>query len=285
MPTALPRPSIRRLVFCAGLLTVCPSAARAQAASADSAALTRATLSGSVLDRQGDAPIAGARLLLQRRSPGSPASLIEADSVGAFEFPPVPAGPYTLLIRQVGYRDLVQELELGSDVRTELTASLVPDAVDLDPVIVTVERTAAPLLPEFEARRALGIGTFITREDVERRRPMRVSDLFRTVPGVRVVSDRLGDAHLMLRGRCTPKVYMDGVATSEDLSIDLSLRPVDIEGIEVYSNATAPVEYGREACGVILVWTRVPQRVDGSAPWWKPLLLLGALFGTFNLLR
>ncbi len=201
-------------------------------------ALPRATLSGSVLDRQGDAPIAGARLLLRSRSPGSLTSLIEADSAGVFEFPRVPAGPYTLLIQRVGYRDLAQDLELGSDVRTEITASLVPEAVDLDPVIVTVERSAAPLLPEFEARRALGIGTFITREEVERRRPMRVSDLFRTMPGVRVVSDRVGDAHLMLRGRCVPKVYMDGVATHEDVSIDLSLQPVDIEGIEVYSNAT-----------------------------------------------
>jgi hypothetical protein len=61
---------------------------------------------------------------------------------------------------------------------------------------------------------------------------------------------------------CVPSVYVDGTrwdANAADLS---SLRPDDIEGIEVYSRAsTAPAQYRRlnQDCAVILVWLRERQ--------------------------
>jgi hypothetical protein len=80
-------------------------------------------------------------------------------------------------------------------------------------------------------------------------------------------------------------LFIDGVASFEGTSLDMILHPEDVEGIEIYTTATTPPQYSRGGCGVLVVWTRVPQRVQGNASWWKPLVLLGGLVGTLVILR
>lgn len=234
-------------------------------------------LVGTVLDGASDAPIAGASVEISDAHSGERVAGAEADSLGMFSFPAVAAGPYRVTIRSFGYQDLSRDLVLGPRAETELSVSLVPEAMDIEPVFVTVERRASGAMRDFERRRSLGIGSFITRQDIEQRRPHQVTDLFRTMAGVRIVRDRYGAARLLLHGQCTPKLYIDGVASFEGTSLDLILHPDDVEAIEIYTTATVPPQYSRGACGVLVVWTRVPQRVQGKASWWKPLLLLGGL--------
>lgn len=270
----------------AGWFSVCAAVAlEAQVASSVPLHPSGAVLFGTILDRSDEARVAGAVVLLMRAPEGERVALAEADSTGSFVFPPVSPGAYSLSIQRIGYRALVQDVVLAADVQTQLTASLVAEAVDLEPVVVTVARRASGVMADFERRRALGMGSFITREDIERQRPMLTTDLFRRIPSVRVVTDRLGDARLVMRGRCVPKLYIDGVAAYERVSLDLSLPPTSVEAIEVYSNATVPVQYANEACGVVLVWTRVPERGQGRGGWWKPLLVIGGVLGTISLIR
>jgi hypothetical protein len=288
MRTALPRQSILRpaLTASVAMVLVCAGgvAVAGQATPPADPPEGASGLMGTVLDRTSDEPVVGAVLELTLPS-GERVARVEADSLGGFAFDAVAAGAYRLSIRGFGYKPVSRDLILERRAETELTASLVPDAVDIEPVVVTVERRTLGAMRDFDRRRALGIGSFITRADIERRRPHQVTDLFRYLAGVRVVPDRYGDARLLLHGQCVPRLYIDGVAAYEGTSLDMILHPEDVEGIEVYTTATAPPQYARDACGVLVVWTRVPQRVDGKGSWWKPLLFLGGLAGALAILR
>jgi len=69
------------------------------------------------------------------------------------------------------------------------------------------------------------------------------------------------------------------------MTLDLAVQPHDLEAIEVYGTASVPARYGSAACGVVLVWTRVPERVHGRGSWWKGLAVLGSLLGVIMLAR
>jgi len=275
------------LVAGAGLLASCAVATASYAQSRPPArtSAVRTALAGTVRDRSGDRPVIGALVAITRAGADHPLAMVETDSAGDFAFPRVPVGTYTVSIRRIGYREITEDVLLEARARTEITASLVPVAMSVEPVFVTVRRRGSQAMEGFERRRALGIGRFVTREAIEARRPRQISEMFRTVPGVRVVPDRNGDAHLLVRGGCVPNLYIDGVAAYEGMSLDLMLRPEDVEGIEVYTTASTPPQYARSACGVVVVWTRVPERVKGRGGWWKPLAILGGIVGVLNLVR
>lgn len=231
---------------------------------------------GTVTDRSDDTPVRGADVTLA--PPGTNAPLVSAqtDSAGFFMLDPVPPGTYTLVIGRIGYRQIthVVTLEKGSDL--EVTAALVPEALALDPVVVTIHRKVSWEMQGFESRRVKGIGTFITRQQIEERHPSQVTDIFRTVPGVRVRPvNATGRSMLTMRGGCQPQVIIDGLPVASGyVSPDLTFRPRDIEAIEVYDAATSPPQFGRTACGTIVFWTRRARRVTAGRTPWK---LLGGL--------
>jgi len=234
-------------------------------------------VSGMIVDGHNLRPLAGAMIVLIETATGRGAASGETDKGGAFALRPVPPGTYALNVQRIGYRSSSSTLDLVADVNPDVTLSLLPHGLSLRPLVVTVARRAARP-SEFERRRAVGNGTYVTRADIESQHPLLVTDLFRTVPGIRIDPGRFGNI-VTLRGSCRPSMYFDGIAVDAGLSLDLSLRPDDVEGIEVYSNATTPAEYGRNACGVILVWTRQPVQVQGHTAWWKPLLVAGGVVG------
>lgn len=286
MQAFLPRRSIPRPTLTSSVALVVLWLGAVDLVAQADASEGRSGIVGTIQDRVTHRPIAGASLQLLDGTTGEPVTRTESDSLGAFAISSVEAGIYTLRIRGFGYQDISRDFELADRAELELTAALVPEAVDLDPIVVTVERREVGPMRDFERRRTRGIGSFITRDDIERRRPHRVSDLFRSMAGVRVVPDRYGEARLLLHGSCVPKLYIDGVASYEGTSLDLLLQPDDIEGIEIYTTATTPAQYSRMGgCGVLVVWTRVPRRTQGRTAWWKPLALLGGLVGLLTILR
>lgn len=244
----------------------------------DSVVRSPATVTGEVVDVESGDPIPGALVTLAALADTGVVPPVQADSAGGFLFPPVESGRYLLHIARIGYRTLTDTILLARDGETRVQASMVPDAVDLEAVVVTAVRRTPPFMRDFQRRRARGIGSFITREDIEEQRPFVTSDLFRMLPGVRVVPrGATGGAALQMRGGCRPQLYIDGVAAGPEMSVDLSLQPHDIEAVEVYSTAGAPVQYARSACGVILVWTRVPQPVANGRSFWKRLAIVSGL--------
>jgi len=133
---------------------------------------------------------------------------------------------------------------------------------------VKVVAKASSSIPGFDQRAKRGMGTFITEDDIEKRQPILLTDVFRTVPGLNVAFD--GNNYTVQSARsgninCPMQWYLDGSPyDNSDNGIDQMLRPDDIAAVEVYKSASeVPVQYqGQNAsCGTILVWTK---RVAGK---------------------
>jgi hypothetical protein len=275
-------------VIAAGMNAVCLAAVPAAALSTPPLtppAEDTVLVTGTVDDLDTGRPVAQAMIVVMSAdSVGARVATAESDSLGTFVLSVPDEGEYRVRVQRLGYGDAEETVRIdGPDV--SLRASLVPEALDLEPVVVTVRRRRSPWMEEFERRRAHGFGSFVTRADLESRRHGRVTDALRQIPGLRVVSGSMGDGVLVMRGRCRPNIYIDGIATDPTTSLDLMLRPDDVEGIEIHSAATVPPQYAREGCGVVLVWTREPRRAAGKVDWWKPLVVAGALFTVIVLVR
>lgn len=221
----------------------------------------RATVSASVTDATSRRPIDGVRVTLADGLTGV------SRGRGRFEIKHVPVGTYQVRVARIGYRAKTFEVPVAADDRTiYLTVSLEPLPVELEPVVIRGDTTtvvAYGRMVDFYRRKRLGFGRFITRQDIERRNPFRVSDLLWTVPGVWMRYDRYGQPLVSFRGYsswryCPPAVYLDYVRMPANFgfSVDDWVLPQDIEGIEVYNGLTiTPVEfYG--GCGAIVIWTR-----------------------------
>jgi outer membrane receptor for ferrienterochelin and colicin len=142
--------------------------------------------------------------------------------------------------------------------------------VALDPIEVVAERQLRGPLAGFERRRERGFGTYFTREDIEARAPYVLTDLLRTVPGVRVITaGPFGEKAVRLRGNCRPEIIMDGIRTSIDADLDYVLQPMDVEAVEVYKGPQMPAQFGSNPCGAIVVWTRVPPNTGGLGITWR----------------
>lgn len=231
---------------------------------------------GTVTDRSNGTPVRDADVTLARSGTDAPVVSSQTDSAGFFVLDPVPPGTYTLVIGRIGYRPITYPITLGKGSDLEVRVALVPQALTLDPVVVTIRRRVSAEMQGFEARRVKGIGTFITREQIEQRRPAQVTDIFRTVPGVRIRPvNATGRSMLTMRGGCQPQMIIDGLPVASGyVSPDLTLRPQDIEAIEVYDAGTTPPQYGPTECGTIVFWTRKPRRSTSRGTPWK---LLGGL--------
>jgi hypothetical protein len=255
----------KRIVTFAGLFLTL-------AAGATAAAAQEATgrLAGSVLLAADESPLEDVRVMV--RGTGRAAV---TDSMGGFRIDSVPAGDHVLAVR---YLDMLSDVagsvsvSVAENETVVLSILLEIHAMPVPELVVEIERVDnAGKMTGFEQRRASAFGSFLTREDIERAQPDRLSQLFYAVPGVRVVrppgGDIFGTRLISARGgiECTMLLYLDGIRTSQDaFNIDL-LRPGDIEGVEVYNGASrtpAIFSYRGARCGAVAIWTRDPTRQD-----------------------
>lgn len=111
---------------------------------------------------------------------------------------------------------------------------------------------------DFERRRALKRGQFLTRAEIEARNPVDLYDLLQTMRGIR--TECLGFACTVETSRsthgCPPAYFVDGRLST---TFGPSTPVRDIHGIEVYLGpAETPAEYmgPSSGCGVIAIWTK-----------------------------
>ena len=215
-------------------------------------------LSGTVVAADGGRPIMGAQVSIMS------GSRTRTNESGEFTLLDAPAGTRSLEVRAFSFypeRRPVDVLADGPPIRVAL-ATL---RAVLDTVRVTARRPIDQMRNGFLERRRSGVGRFLTREDISLRQAIVTSDVFRTVPGVRIQhdADRF-DSRILMRGSvdewCLPVIFIDG-RQMNNLSadeLDTWMRPKDIIGIEVYTGAGVPPQYeqGMSACGSIVIWTR-----------------------------
>jgi hypothetical protein len=183
---------------------------------------------------------------------------------GRFRIVGLPAGHYLLMVRQLGYGAAAMAVEVvaGDTLRTAILLTKLRSV--LDTVKVTGQQLS-PRMQEFEERRKLGLGHFITEAELDKERAPYLSSVLRKVLSVDVKSGSGASVavnHRELSKTCPYRVMVDDVMlpTSPAVNLDDLPAPKDVAGIEVYSGpATIPVQYRGMGmtCGLIIVWTRI----------------------------
>jgi hypothetical protein len=229
-------------------------------------ALSAQTIRGKVLEEGTNKPIPAATIVLLTDANTPAGKQATSDQAGAFVVTTNAPGVVRLRIEEPGYRAAVTpavELQAGDDVAVML--HLEPDAIALAPIVVTANNPTNPrrslgkLAGFHERMKRYPAGRFITREEIEKQRPFRVTDLLRTVPGLQFVERGLFSDVRSVNG-CRPNVFLDGLRFPlRTESIDQIVNPTELEGIEVYPHsADAPAEFqtATNPCGAIVLWTR-----------------------------
>ncbi|HKV51894.1 MAG TPA: TonB family protein [Gemmatimonadaceae bacterium] len=190
------------------------------------------------------------------------------DSDGRLRLGPVAPGSVRLTVRRLGFRATTVDVAVAANGLTPDTVLLAEVAHRLDPILVRGSiHSYSGTMSGFYQRRGEGFGHFFTRAEIEKSNVTRVSDLFRTVPGMRMVSTNTIQNAVRMRGAttCPPLVWLDGTpAASSEYDLD-TMDPLSIDGIEIYSGpAEVPVQFKPPmdvvACGAIVIWSRRGER-------------------------
>jgi len=266
----------RLLAFALPALLVSAIPLMAQQAGANTGLLV-----GRVIDQSSRRPITGVSVAI-----GDSTVRAITDDQGRFSISALPTGRIHLTFSMIGYGQRRDTLELRPAVVQELEVTLARAAIALDPIAVSVHSGWLESSGFYEREQSNPGGTFMTREQIERKRPVRLTDALRDVPGLRTYYLDAGRIHVRFNREgggdllafdpandrtlagCEPDLYLDGVLYRETSgfggeqrvsNFDIVGVP-EVEGVEAYTGPNAPLQY-QNSCGVILVWTR-----RGSSP-------------------
>lgn len=237
------------------------------------------TLRGIVSDSAGT-PVPDAEVSSDR-STGS----VRSDSLGRFRLAIDRPGAVSVTVRRVGYLELNLVVPAARNADDDVRFIMVR-ATTLDTTNVTATRNA---ISSFEEHRKVGLGQFLTREQIAPREQSRTTDLLRNLRGARV--NIVGAKGFLSTGRgptkigkscnkefegardtdvqqikcdCYAAVFLDNQpyyrGREGEVVPDLNLiAPTQIESIEYYAGPSqTPTEYARlnSQCGVLVIHTR-----------------------------
>lgn len=218
--------------------------------------LRDARVTGLVVDAN-DIPLANAQVTIGGAPPA------RTNALGQWSANDAPYGTRALDVRAVGYYPEHRTIDVLEGMPPQRIVLSTMKAV-LDTVRVRAVANANRDLAAFETRRrSSGAGTFVTRDEIARRNPQRITDLLRTMPRVRIrrnipdtTSVQVGEAGQW----CTPLVFVDGMLIQGLSADDMDdvVDPRNIAGIEVYTGIMAPPQFqvGMNGCGSIVIWRR-----------------------------
>jgi hypothetical protein len=249
------------------------------------APLSAQKVTGTVVDA-GRKPIPEATVSLQTEE-GRMLATAVTDTAGVFDMRAPRFGRFYLHAERIGYESVRSAVDVNLAEQVDLLVVLDIAAVTLEPLTVTA-RSPFDMgrLGEYYERMAdnqrLGIGRFMTRDQIDLRGALEMVELLREFPRVTALQDNRGQ-HIVfqdVRGACTPAVFIDGaLANRQDRAfLDELVRPYELEGIEIYQGvARLPGRYhDATGCGVILLWTRRELAGPGRPFSWRRVLLVGA---------
>ncbi|WP_419950046.1 carboxypeptidase regulatory-like domain-containing protein [Candidatus Palauibacter sp.] len=220
-------------------------------------------LMGQVRDARTDDPVVAATVSVPDRL-----RVGETNRRGRFVLSGVPAGMQVLNVHHLGYAPLSYMVEISPGLTTEVEIGMVPDPVEMEPIVATALRLRRLEMKGFYERKywgeLSGTGTFYTAEDIERRRPVEISHMIADESGIRLECNvRRTDCRLVntrlsspVTGDCPLDFHVDGMP-GRGMRLDDFVRPAEIGGIEIYKGlASGPAEFPSSRCGMVVVWTR-----------------------------
>ncbi len=186
---------------------------------------------------------------------------------GEFKLSGLRAGLLELTARRVGYHPISTIVQVDSGLVVQLAIKLIPNAAELETVVVEGKRLNRTLVENgYYERQKLGAGYFMD-PDYLARHSTGISSLVRTIPSVQVSRTRRGaEVALGRNGHrlCAMSIFVDGTyfRMGGELGVDEAINRDDLLALEVYPHATdIPTKYlgsGMSGfdCGAIMIWTK-----------------------------
>ncbi len=212
-----------------------------------------------IVRRTDGAPLANVRLTFWETG-----DEVTTGSSGNYEIDSLPPGSATLEARALGYLPLTRTVDIHPSAPAVAHFVMESRKTYLDTVRVVGTRVYdSPRYRAFLERKKRGFGYFMDEDQIERRNPFYVSDLFRMVPGVRILPGGFG-GQVLMRGNgfqawCTPTVFLDGMrmASIDGLGFESFVSPHDVRAVEVYTRGSSmPAEFSTfDGCGAIVITT------------------------------
>lgn len=248
----------------------------------------KASIGGTVLSDPSEQPLANAEVVLSRLNRST-----RSDSAGNFLFTGLPAGKHQIVVRLVGYLSSTMEISVRATQSFDADFMIKPIATTLEKFDVKGKESGAWKLAQFEERRAIGFGTYVTKEEFEKEGGRPPSSILRSkLAGLKIIqvngqsflaSSRGGGVQGSQRAQrsglnrlpnaCYMQVVVNGIVRwdgsgadgrgprPEMFNIDdLSAR--EIIGLEFYTTANTPAQYNGTrgldslGCGTVIVWTK-----------------------------
>jgi hypothetical protein len=136
-------------------------------------------------------------------------------------------------------------------------------------VAVTETKKAVAEQVGFDRRKKIGFGYFMDTKDIDDRQATRVTDLFRSVPSLRVVPagmDYVVESARDAQGGCV-RYVVDGSPYQSLFpgDVDRLIPPHDLAAIEVYTGSNTPAEFqaaGSSSCTTIVMWSKFKFKKD-----------------------
>jgi hypothetical protein len=217
--------------------------------------------------RTGDgAPIDGAEVTVKI---DGRAQTARTGAEGRVRFEALAAGLLEIRVRHVGYAPARLDARIA-DGENELTVRLIEGGAMLDEIRVIGNRPVSGIREDFDMRvRQQLANASVTRDQIEKRSPIALSQMLRGVPGLRLADSAGSTVAISNRGlkferstglvQCVLRVAVDGTVLPS-ANIDAVL-PREVYGVEVYFGpARIPPQFSGirsdSWCGLIAVWTR-----------------------------
>lgn len=220
----------------------------------------QAVLRGKVVNATG-APMANVRVEVEGTT-----SRALTNAEGAFSLAELPSGTQSVTARQMGFAPVSKPVELSTREAATTTITMSQPVQMLDPIVVRAESDMGLDNIGFTARKRGMSGTFMDAEEIMKRGPNALTDVFRTVPSLRVVPVSPYDYAVessrgnMLGGNCV-KFWLDGGQYDPVFpgDVDRMIPPYEIAAIEVYNGSTVPIQFSSansSNCAVIVIWSK-----------------------------
>ncbi|WP_337172048.1 hypothetical protein [Gemmatimonas aurantiaca] len=214
------------------------------------------------------------------RRPPRPLSVwwerVAADDKGVYQLDGIAAGTRTLDVRAIGSAPRQESFDFPTGGVRVHNFILDPAPQALAAVKTVETGRLAFMASGFADRRRMGLGAFLTQEDIKRHSALDLNAALMTMRGIRIDGGLFMGMPVMRsldKGRhCIPAFFLDGLQfpvdgprPADDVLYpytDLTAAaPVEqILGIEVYASLGGiPPQYAAASamgCGAIVIWTR-----------------------------
>lgn len=190
---------------------------------------------------------------------------------GTYTVTGVPRGRVWVSARRIGFAPTRRSATIERGRTTTLDFEMTPLPVILGELVVRASGMHLDRLSDFWRRSRMGWGRFLTRDDIDRRRPTELSQLVRIyLPNGVFQSfdhetydpffrERLGPSRFS-RPRCAPALSVNGGYPMEGWRVnDLAVN--DVEALEVFRpGMQVPFEFTSSSraadCGLVVAWLR-----------------------------